>query len=134
MFQFSLPGSPSIYYGGEIGLGGKKDPDNRRCVIWDEAKQDIELKSFLKRLISAYHQNDFFKSTNFHWIDTSEEYLIYQKDQALFLINKSDHVIERSFPSIHGSYVDLFDPNTILTPSHALTIQAKSFRVLIPNQ
>lgn len=29
-FQFTLPGSPSIYYGGEIGIKGDHDPDNRR--------------------------------------------------------------------------------------------------------
>lgn len=33
---FTLPGSPSIYYGTEIGLPGGHDPDCRRCMPWDQ--------------------------------------------------------------------------------------------------
>jgi glycosidase len=33
----TLPGSPSVYYGGEIGLEGRASEDeNRRCMPWDE--------------------------------------------------------------------------------------------------
>lgn len=49
---FLLPGSPCIYYGTEIGMEGGHDPDNRRVMIWDEAKQDSELLEFFKRLIA----------------------------------------------------------------------------------
>lgn len=33
---FTLPGSPSIYYGTEIGLPGGHDPDCRRCMPWQQ--------------------------------------------------------------------------------------------------
>lgn len=36
---FTLPGSPSIYYGTEIGLPGGHDPDCRRCMPWDQLDQ-----------------------------------------------------------------------------------------------
>jgi len=32
--QYTLPGSPSIYYGDEAGLTGQKDPFNRRTYPW----------------------------------------------------------------------------------------------------
>ena len=32
--QFTLPGSPSIYYGDEAGMEGHKDPFNRRPFPW----------------------------------------------------------------------------------------------------
>ena len=32
----AMPGSPSLYYGTEIGLMGSHDPDCRRCMPWDE--------------------------------------------------------------------------------------------------
>ena len=35
-FQFTFPGTPSIYYGDEIGLQGRGDPDNRRPFPWSE--------------------------------------------------------------------------------------------------
>ena len=30
------PGTPCIYYGGEVGLDGGADPLCRKCMIWDE--------------------------------------------------------------------------------------------------
>ncbi len=32
---FTLPGSPTVYYGDEVGLPGHHDPDNRRAMPWD---------------------------------------------------------------------------------------------------
>jgi alpha-glucosidase len=36
----ALPGVPCLYYGDEVGLEGGADPDNRRCMEWDEARWD----------------------------------------------------------------------------------------------
>ncbi|MCX6129525.1 MAG: alpha-amylase family glycosyl hydrolase, partial [Proteobacteria bacterium] len=36
--MMTSPGIPLIYYGDEIGLAGGGDPDNRRMMIWDDAK------------------------------------------------------------------------------------------------
>ena len=46
--QYTLPGSPSIYYGDEAGLEGHKDPFNRRTYPW--GKEDTELLAFYKGL------------------------------------------------------------------------------------
>lgn len=48
---FSLVGSPSIYYGDEVGMVGGGDPDNRRGMIWDEGGWDRELLKLIKDLI-----------------------------------------------------------------------------------
>lgn len=47
----AYPGVPCIYYGDEIGLEGERDPDNRRCMPWDEAAWDIDLRHFHKQVI-----------------------------------------------------------------------------------
>ena len=47
-------GSPCIYYGSEIGIDGFKSmtlENNRKCMIWDENKQDLELRQFIRWLI-----------------------------------------------------------------------------------
>ncbi|MGY0247016.1 alpha-amylase family glycosyl hydrolase, partial [Klebsiella michiganensis] len=54
LFMFSQVGSPCIYYGSEVGMNGSRamgSEDNRKCMIWDEQKQDLEFKSFIKDLI-----------------------------------------------------------------------------------
>jgi len=89
LFQFSLPGAPSIYYGGEIGLRGEHDPDNRRCMIWDENRQDKDLKLFLKQLSTLYHQEAGFTSPTMTWLMASDHVLVYQKEDLTFVLNKS---------------------------------------------
>lgn len=49
-FQMTFVGSPSIYYGDEVGMTGGNDPDCRRCMVWDEEKQDKELLGYYQRL------------------------------------------------------------------------------------
>ena len=46
--QYTLPGSPSIYYGDEVGMEGHKDPFNRRTYPWE--KEDTELLAFFRGL------------------------------------------------------------------------------------
>ncbi|WP_100489593.1 glycoside hydrolase family 13 protein [Sporolactobacillus pectinivorans] len=51
-FLFAQTGSPCIYYGTEIGMAGGNDPLCRKCMIWDEDKQDADMLAFTKKLIS----------------------------------------------------------------------------------
>jgi len=52
-FQMTYPGSPTIYYGDEVGLGGGDDPYNRAPYPWaDEGGQpDEALLADVKRLV-----------------------------------------------------------------------------------
>jgi cyclomaltodextrinase / maltogenic alpha-amylase / neopullulanase len=52
LFQMTYPGMPMIYYGDEVGMTGGTDPDCRRPMVWEEEKQNRELLSFYRRLIS----------------------------------------------------------------------------------
>ncbi len=46
--QYTLPGSPSLYYGDEAGMEGYKDPFNRRTYPW--GREDLDLLTHFKRL------------------------------------------------------------------------------------
>jgi neopullulanase len=47
----SLPGAPCIYYGDEVGMEGREDPDCRRAYPWDPVRQDTDLRAFVAGLI-----------------------------------------------------------------------------------
>ncbi|MBA9083641.1 glycosidase [Fontibacillus solani] len=53
LFQFTYSGTPCIYYGSEVGLDGEMDPGCRKCMEWDQDKQDRDLFDFYKKLISV---------------------------------------------------------------------------------
>jgi cyclomaltodextrinase len=65
LFQFAYPGAPNIYYGDEIGLDGKHDPDNRKAFPWDEQKWDKNLLAYLKELISLRRKNPALRRGDF---------------------------------------------------------------------
>ncbi len=46
--QYTLPGSPSLYYGDEAGMEGCRDPFNRRPFPW--GREDWELQAHFQRL------------------------------------------------------------------------------------
>ncbi|HEY5487146.1 MAG TPA: glycoside hydrolase family 13 protein [Candidatus Limnocylindrales bacterium] len=46
----SLPGAPCIYYGDEVGMEGRADPDCRRSYPWDPVRQDLALRAFVAGL------------------------------------------------------------------------------------
>ena len=48
VLQYTLPGSPSIYYGDEAGMEGGKDPFNRRTYPW--GREDQRLLSHFRQL------------------------------------------------------------------------------------
>ena len=46
--QYTLPGSPSLYYGDEAGMEGGKDPFNRRPYPW--GREDTQLQAHFRTL------------------------------------------------------------------------------------
>ncbi len=65
MFQFTYPGAPMIYYGDEVGMEGEGDPDCRRCMIWDEDKQDQGLYTYYQKLIDLRHKRISLRHGNY---------------------------------------------------------------------
>lgn len=45
------PGSAMLYYGDEVGMDGADDPDCRRGMLWDPARQDSQMLGWYKSLI-----------------------------------------------------------------------------------
>ena len=48
VLQYTLPGTPCLYYGDEAGMQGHEDPFNRRCYPW--GREDENLVEFYKVL------------------------------------------------------------------------------------
>ena len=73
---FTMPGSPCIYYGTEIAMEGGHDPDNRRCMPWDEIdagkyKERIEI---ISQLIKLRKNEPLLRCRNFHFPNQYKEH------------------------------------------------------------
>ena len=51
LFTHTFPGAPCIYYGDEIGIDGRHDPECRKSFLWDENNWDSSLYSYTKACI-----------------------------------------------------------------------------------
>lgn len=50
--QLLSPGMPMIYYGDEYAMEGGQDPDCRRGMLWDPARQDADMYRWYRKLLS----------------------------------------------------------------------------------
>jgi neopullulanase len=57
LFLFCYEGAPCIFYGDEIGLSGRNDPDCRKSMVWDDAQWDRDRLDFVKACIQLRKQH-----------------------------------------------------------------------------
>lgn len=66
---FTMPGSPCIFYGTEIGMEGSYDPDCRRCMPWKrmEAGEFDDCRKMIQSIIRMRKEEPLMRSRNFHF-------------------------------------------------------------------
>mgnify|MGYP006277470679 CR=1 FL=1 len=57
LLQMTMPGAPCVYYGDEIGLEGRRDPDCRRAFPWEANRWDHELRDYVKSCIALRREH-----------------------------------------------------------------------------
>jgi glycosidase len=83
LFQLTLPGAPSIYYGDEIGLSGAHDPDNRRAFPWDSRDTwDAETLSQTRTLIHLRREHPALQTGDWQLLWADEEAFAYRRFDA----------------------------------------------------
>ncbi|ASA26185.1 alpha-glycosidase [Paenibacillus donghaensis] len=89
-FLLTFTGTPCIYYGDEIGLEGEADPDCRKCMIWEEDKQDSDLYQSYKQLIQLRKKHPVLRTGQFGFLkaDMHKRPIIYERydEQGHFTI------------------------------------------------
>lgn len=81
-FTFLQQGSPCIYYGTEYAMEGENDPDCRRCMVWEEDKQDKEFYEFIKELIQLRHNEQHiisYGSLDFNLLDNEKNIVGFKR-------------------------------------------------------
>lgn len=101
---FTLTGTACIYYGTEILLEGKHDPDCRRCMPWAEIDKGLHVDqiNFTKSLIRLRKENDAFREINIKFFydvsDKNSHVVHYQKvgthSTIDVIINNGDSAVD----------------------------------------
>jgi len=77
LFQMTFPGAPCVYYGDEIGMEGKHDPDCRRAFSWDEARWDHDLFSFFRRATGLRHDHPALRRGRYLRLHADDRHGVY---------------------------------------------------------
>ena len=104
-------GVPCVYYGDEIGLEGGDDPDNRRCMIWDESAWDADLRAHYQRLIRLRRDSSALREGGFQWLFAEDDVIAFQRhsaDQRLIVVGNrgAADLVDFTLPVWHSGLAD----------------------------
>ena len=125
---YACPRMPSVYDGDEVGLTGGKDPQNRRPMIWEEAKQHQELKQFFTTLNHLYSQLEAFQSLYLTFLSRQESLVVFQKKDVYFFLNRSSNPCTFKMDAFQGEVLNHWT-NEILVCDGTLLIPPYQFRI-----
>ena len=132
---YSLPGSPCLYYGSEVGIDGEYDPLCRRCMVWDD-KQDLDYFTHIKKLIHLRKTHPAISNDGDLDIFMSEDNVLgYKKytadEEVYYFINNNETSKTVTLPATlqHKKVADLYQSMTLNT-EEVLEIAAHGFAIL----
>ncbi|MGL4373781.1 MAG: glycoside hydrolase family 13 protein, partial [Turicibacter sp.] len=136
---YSLPGSPCIFYGSEVGIDGEYDPLCRRCMVWDEEKQDLDYFHHIKKLIQLRKTYKVIGNEGrIDFLYNGGNALIYQKysdeSHVYYLLNNNATPKTLSLPTALQNKVafDLYT-SEVIALKDTLDIPAYGFKILTLN-
>jgi len=98
--QMTWPGSPTIYYGDEVGVCGWTDPDNRRTFPWGNENKDI-LETH-KTLIKMRKEHSALRTGSIKFLHGEHNVIAYgrwdENDRIVVVINNSDKIKNVKLP------------------------------------
>ncbi len=95
VLQFTLPGSPNLYYGTEVGMTGGDDPEQRGPMAWDRVEAKHPELAWTKSLIAMHAKNRALRVGNYRPVDASGDVIAFERytdriaDSVLVLVNPS---------------------------------------------
>ena len=138
LFQMTTVGAPSIYYGDEIGMTGGKDPDCRRCFMWDTLAQDRDLLRYMRNLIAARKKNPVLAKGNIYDYEIPDDKSLvlhkeYNRQNAVIIINNGGEKIEYRLRTPSRTYYDVLENRAVMVESDIIPISvpAKSGKIII---
>lgn len=143
--QFTLPGSPVIYYGSELGMKGTGDPENRAPMRWDLANKNNADLAWMRKIVEIRKKHPALRYGNFTVFD-SDKLLAFARttnkvrDTVLVVLNPTDQEVKETLGVRLGrlfSWGELDDALTgeqtrSITGLMTVTVKPKSVLILTP--
>jgi len=151
VLQFTLPGSPNLYYGVELGMSGGDDPEMRAPMRWDLVNDSNKTLAWTRKLIELRRQQRALRVGNFSLVTSTnllafERYTDRVEDTVIVVINPADKDVSESVMIANSSLMNWTTMTDVLNTNGAdnqtifikssmmhLNVAARSFLVLKPD-
>ncbi len=117
---FALPGAPTVYYGDEVALAGRGDPDSRRVLPADGDLNALQLatRDAVRRLGAARACSGALRRGTYRTLDASVEDLVFAREApgvepvVVVAMRAPGSAVDVALPGVTGGdYVDLLSGN-----------------------
>lgn len=138
VLQFTLPGSPNLYYGSELGMTGGEDPEMRAPMRWDLANNDNPELTWTKQLIKLHKQHRALRIGNFRLVTAGqlfafERYTDRVEDTVVVLVNPGAKEVTESVLVANSKFMSGGELRDLLNPSaKPVRINAALLNVTVP--
>lgn len=129
--MFLSAGAPNIYYGDEVGLTGDHDPDNRRCMLWEDSDIDHDFFNFVKKLILMRQVYGAMSSSDYYFIDSLVLMFTkkHEENELLIIMNNNDKEMTIDIPKDYQRhYLDTISHQMITLHD---TMKLEAYHILI---
>ncbi|WP_025725257.1 glycoside hydrolase family 13 protein [Acholeplasma granularum] len=101
LLQFTLPGSPNLYYGTELGMDGGQDPLNRAPMNWELLNEENKTLIWTKTLIDLHNKHIALKIGDFIPIEANQLFAFMRvtddiKDSCIIVINPTNNFVKET--------------------------------------
>jgi len=111
VLQFTLPGSPNLYYGSELDMPGGEDPEMRAPMRWDLATPDNAALAWMRQLIAMHRQHRALRVGNYRPISSNrlfafERYTDHVADTVLVIVNPGTEPVTETLMVANSKLMD----------------------------
>jgi glycosidase len=131
--QMTWVGTPSVYYGDELGMEGGADPENRRGMRWDLVNDRNDMLNHYRRLIAARNSSRALQSGDPVRVATSDADAtaafarVLDREAAIVVLNRSDR--ERSV-RINVRRLPIKNSLTDILARRKVSVDTKGFAIV----
>jgi len=102
LLQMAMPGAPCIYYGDEIGMTGRADPDCRRTFPVSEAAWNLGLLRFMQGAVAARAADPALRGDGFRKLATTGTAVAFERSdgrqRSVVVVNAGEEPVALSLP------------------------------------
>lgn len=138
VLQFTLPGSPNLYYGSEVAMTGGDDPQMRAPMRWDLIEKGHPWLDWTRRLISMRQAHRALRVGDYRTVSSRhllafERYTDRAADTVIVVVNPSPQEVRETLMVANSKLMDGSRMIDLLGTSKAqITVQSSLMDVALP--